>query len=309
MKYFVLLLFSFPSLIFAQIDTNLFNEVEKSKLIKTEQLDWAKIEWYEKGTVIYANEGFNNPGPEKKIELFIDSIVYSRHINKKGIFHYKTDLKSNVVKTLKHGDWRQYYWKTPKTGSRLIRFSGNYFNDTLDGEILISGERGSGEFFLKNRMNFKMGIPDGVYEKYDKEGKLEVKGQFLNGEKVGVWIINDNGYHNPNGGEYWSKCDQCYFTTKSIYREFFPDGILDAEIKINEFIIPHLSETYSGTESDPKPEIYEEMDDERKQLIKQKIIAWEKLQNLIIAPFINSKVIKTEYYKNNEFISCEGECE
>lgn len=309
MKTFLSLLLLLPFLALSQLDSLDFANIEKSKLIEVKDYDWGKVESYENGWIIYNNEyGGRLDQIETIKEICLDSVCYSRHESKKGIYHTKVDYHTSAKNhnQVLHGDYISYHGHNKNKPEVVCR----YINDTLDGDYLIY-ESKYGTLFLEFKVNFKNGIPNGVYEQYNSHGLLRIKGEFKKGEKIGVWIINDITNIQPPGSEWYPGCKGCYTSIKSEYREFFPDGVIDSEININNprirlaINLPiYVKDDYfmpSDLNDEQKKEILEinnKKEEERKINYNKKL-----------ATFNKSILIKTEYFEKGILVSCEGLCD
>jgi len=187
------------------LETDVINQLE---------INDGKIEKYSKGWIYSAKVNCGFATEIVMNQRYIDDVVY----NEINLFFAPGKL------------WKKYYTAIDtKEGSnqyKTLRFHFDfeyYKNGQLKSKLgFVEGKKsGLQEFYYENGQlgysyNLKDGLIDGHFIGYHQDGIVKEKGNWISGEKTGIWISSIYS-EGRSGGTSLSK------TTK----EYFPNGVTD----------------------------------------------------------------------------------
>jgi uncharacterized protein len=129
--------------------------------------------------------------------------------------------KGSYKENLKEGNWEFYH----ENGQ--VEQKGSYKGNLFSGEWYWYYENGN----LKREENYYLGKNDGVYLEYNADGKIIVKGEFLDGEKEGEWtydvgdvVINGNYTLGLRDGQWVSYYEKGKLRFSGSYIQGNADG-------------------------------------------------------------------------------------
>jgi len=112
------------------------------------------------------------------------------YVNDKLHGEYKRYFTSGILKEeetfvngIKHGPFKYNY------GNGTIKEEGIYANNEINGWHISYY---SSEFGRKEREGkFLLGVEEGMWTHYDKQGNMSSKGEYINGKPNGLWLEFD----------------------------------------------------------------------------------------------------------------------
>jgi len=122
----------------------------------------------------------------------------------------------NYTNDIKTGNWTFFY------PSGVVEQKGNYKTGKPEGQWTWYYDNGK----VEREEVFVRGLPEGMFIEYSPTGDTLTKGEYIEGEKEGVWYYNV-GDHTEIG-EYKRSLRE------GVWKSYFPDGTLKSEGKYTQ---------------------------------------------------------------------------